>query len=1083
MMAKSIVLLFLVPLILISIMPYQDGAENEPWWNRSWAYRQEIIVPIDTTVALARFQPVDTTIVFEHPCWAPDEQQSSVRVIMQTNDLQLELESQIYGLNHTDASYISSCNLVFLIPENTTGDEQYYVYYSGSKTTVLQYPDHVSIEDSSYSYEPLPGYPFQSHFYKISQDGKVVYAVSQEGEFLWYSTSQYVTKLVDGATEMIPKNGEAAASFDFAYYYGEGLSAYNSTSQKLVSKEILTDGNLMVSCRIISRSNGDDLETTAVYTYYYCPTLQKRIQVHVTHTALRDCKIYSATDTDGSYASLQCGRIRSTSIQDLNFGMLYPYLHVYTDHNTTEEYPVDLNIQYNQNEPVLRLIGTNDDVDLGAKAWADFDEGANGTVHALLFSSNAVVKAGPGELDGIQLKMYESAYPHLPGLTNDVAGFECTRNAYEPGDGPRDYTIPKGFMASFEAEFFSAPTGGSSLVSQEADLFQSLARIKPSSETNTSPKQNETKRYNLTVVIHHAPAFSLGADLAVLTEHHFPYITIELYKNDQVMSSGTAVHLPSKPVTNSSATFFGKLIAVARTLDVRHLSIFKRAMFQSLEPGHYLVKVFKENPFFRITRQFIGYATVDLTYNKTINIYCTHEGSEQVILKDQHGNGIQGATVSFNDGSTVIVGNLTDQQGTALLTAPCGITKVYTMQILYNGFLVDNEYVPFHAIRAIVPLKRSLQLDQYDWTFTLIDTWGLPPGVEITPRLSSNDMKQPTPLNASEQEPGVFTYTQLLHAKYRLQMQYKSFSIEQNITIPAPETSVVFPATFPVTFHVVDTHGLTLTDAIITINRSGKTAKLTVQSPSTLTSLPPGDYTIAVFFHNNVIGRRPLTVSGERTVNLVTTQDPLFPALIIVIIIISGMILTTYSAMKKDLVMFFLVLAVCLVVIACVLPWWSLRGNSADVTTSSIFYLAPPQFVTMTKTASVLSGELSYAPELFTTIMSMIPVIIASSCILCVATIVFQQINKKRAHFVFLVGAILLFGGCLAAFSFAMMTYSQAGVGSFLGAGIVEVPVPGISNPLPIQCHWGPAEGFIVFIGAFIVLLVALLLSVIQKKK
>ena len=1083
MTTKSIVLCFLVPLILVPLLPYQVGAENERWWNESWAYRQELSIPIDTTVGLARFQPVDTTVMFEHPCWAPDEQRSSVRVIMQTKDALQELESQIYDLNHTDPNHISSCNLVFLIPENTTGEERYYIYYHELETAPSKYPDHVSIEDSSYSYEPLPGYPTQSHFYKISQDGFVVYAVSQEGEYLWYSTSQYVTKLVDGATEMIPQNGEVIASFDFAYYYGSGVSEYNSTSQQLVSKEILTDGNLMVSCRIASRSKGDDLETTAVYKYYFCPTPQKRIQADVTHTVLRDCVVDPTTDTDGTYATLQCGRVRSTSIQDLNFGKLYPYLHVYSDHNTTEEYPVDLNLEYNKDERIIRLIGTTDDVDLGSNAWADFDEGAAGAVHAILFGSTSVVKAGAGERDGIQLKLYESAYPHLPGLQNDVAGFECTRNAYEPGDGPPDYVIPKGFVASFEVEFFSASSGGPSLVAQEASLFQKLARLKPSSEMNAPPQRNETNRYTLTVTVHHAPSFPLGADLSVLTGRNFPFITVELYQNDQVVSSGTAVRLPMKPFTGSPATFFGRLVAAARAFDVRNLSVFKKFQFQSLEPGRYLVKVFKENPFFKPDRQYIGYATVDLEHNETIQVSCTREGSSRVILTDQHGNGIQGAVASLRANDIVIAENMTDQQGTAYLTAPCGITKEYTMQVIYKGFVVESERVPFQAIRTVVPLVRSLQIEQYDWTFTLMDTWGLPPAIEITPRLSSDDMKQPTVLSATKQELGVYTYTGLLPALYHLHLQYKSFSIEENVTIPASEASFVFPATFPVTFHVLDSHGLDLIDATITINRNGKTAELIKNSSSTQTSLPPGDYAISVVSHGDVVARRPLTVSGERTIDLVTTQEPMFPVLIIYIIAVLGVILFVYSVIKKDLFMFLSLVAVCLAVVACVLPWWSLAGNTSDVTTSSTFYLAPPQLVTTTRTVSVLAGELAYIPDLFTTIMSALPVVIAFGCFLCFISLAFRRINKKRMQLLTVLGAVLLFGVSSTAFSLAMTTYLQAGVGSFFGEGTVDISVPGIHTLVPILCHWGPAEGFIVFIVAIVVLLAALLFTVIKKKK
>jgi hypothetical protein len=643
--------------------------------------------------------------------------------------------------------------------------------------------------------------------------------------------------------------------------------------------------------------------------------------------------------------------------------------------------------------------------------------------------------------------------------------------------------IPKGFVASFEVEFFSAPSGGPSLVAQEANLFQTLAHLKPSSEMNAPQQRNETNRCTLTVTVHHAPSFPLGADLSVLTGRNFPFITVELYQNDQVVSSGTAVRLPMKPFTGSSATFFGRLVAAARAFDVRNLSVFKKFQFQSLEPGRYLVKVFKENTFFRTDRRYIGYATVDLEHNEMIQVSCTREGSGRVILTDQHGNGLQGALVSLRANDIVIAENMTDQQGTAHLTAPCGITKEYTLQVLYKGFVVESERVPFHVIRTVIPLVKSLQIEQYDWTFTLVDNWGLPPAIEITPRLSSDDMKQPTLLPATQQEPGVYTYTGLLPALYHLQLQYKSFSIEENVTIPASEASFVFPAAFPITFHVLDSHGLDLNDATITINRSGKTAELIHNSSSTQTSLPPGDYTISVVSNNVVIGRRPLTISGERTIDLVTTQGPLFPLVIIIIIIALGGMLFIYSIKKKDPILLLSLLAVCLAVVACVLPWWSLAGRSSEANTSSVLYLVPPQLVTITRTASVVTGELAYAPDLFITVMAVIPAVIAFGCLLCFASLAFKRIDKKRIQLLLILAGILLFVGSLTAFSFAITTYSQAGVGSFLGEGTVDVSVPGINTPVPILCHWGPAEGFIVFIVTIIILLAALLLSIIQKKR
>ena len=69
-MVKKVILCILVPFLLLSFLPTPVHAEDDPWWNQAWSYRQQIPIPIDTSITLAWYQPIDTTIMFEHPCWA-----------------------------------------------------------------------------------------------------------------------------------------------------------------------------------------------------------------------------------------------------------------------------------------------------------------------------------------------------------------------------------------------------------------------------------------------------------------------------------------------------------------------------------------------------------------------------------------------------------------------------------------------------------------------------------------------------------------------------------------------------------------------------------------------------------------------------------------------------------------------------------------------------------------------------------------------------------------------------------------------------------------------------------------------------
>jgi len=103
-----------------------------------------------------------------------------------------ELESQIYDLETSTDQYVESCNIVFIIPEIADGSEEYYVYYDDTEKPKTQYEDHVSISESYYRYEPISGYPLESSYYKIEDDGIIPYIVSQEGQFMGYNTGQHV---------------------------------------------------------------------------------------------------------------------------------------------------------------------------------------------------------------------------------------------------------------------------------------------------------------------------------------------------------------------------------------------------------------------------------------------------------------------------------------------------------------------------------------------------------------------------------------------------------------------------------------------------------------------------------------------------------------------------------------------------------------------------------------------------------------------------------------------------------------------------------------------------------------------------
>lgn len=1086
MMAKKIRVSFLIGVFLFCLVPLQFSASQDDWWNQDWSYRSELVLGHITRNSSAASQPVDTHLRFESPCWALNETTHSVRVICQNKNEPEELESQLYDLVHSDETHIVSCNIVFLIPPQIDGTERFFVYYDESPTTAVTYPDHVSLETSSYYYEPIPGYPLESHFYQIRQHDSLRYVVAKEGKFLWYTTSQCVTKLKEGSQEVAPKNSEAIASFEFVYYYAKELSEYSSTSQLLTATEILCDGNLLVCFKIISRSTDGNLQTTAVYKYFYNPTSVDRIQVHVVHEALKQCQVDKGTNTDGTYVSLQCGGIRSASIPDLNFGKIYPFFHFPSEQSTIEEYDVDLFPESTQKSPALWLLQTSDDVDMGKDAWVCFDEGTTGAVHAIVFGSTSVVKSGEDERDGIQLKAYESNYPHLPGLDYILAAVECDRNAYEKETSVKDTVIPEGFIAEFDAEFLSSPKGGVSLVESEARIFQALVPLKPSIKIDESSSDDSSvEQYALSVFVHAAPSFPFGSVFSAVTGRRFPYITVEVYRDTTKVYAGTAGRLPIQSTTVSSegSSVKDALIAAVHMIDFRNLSLFKKCSFEQLETGRYVIKIFKENPLLGNQRRFIGCKVVDLTKDSSVRLVCQPQGSCVVSLLDQQGHHVRDAKVMLLRDGLIIAENWTNSDGVALLSAPCNWKEPYQLLIHYQGFEVANESVRLRYSRIVVPLKKTIELQQYNWAFTLIDSWGLSPEIDVIPRLTSAAMRTPTVLFPNETSSDSYRFTNLVPATYVLQIQYKSFTVEKEIHIPSSDQSIEFPAVYPVSFHVYDSRGMELDDFTIQLSRREKSLEIPKDEPVVPVFLPPGTYGVQVLSQGTVIGKRAVKLLSERSVDLITNQEPIYPLVVVGLAVAFAVACMLASVIKKRFEYGFFGFIISFLVISLVFPWWMLQAVSSDIDFSSTLFLLPNTLITRATTSQVIAGELTLLPETFTLVMMLILLLTGVIVFLSALILVLYWRRKNQYRSLLIVSSLILSLCVVGLFIGAMAAFTEVGVGSISGQATLDVFIPGDEAANSLQCQWGLGVGFWLQILSVLLLVSTLILQLYQKMK
>ena len=1065
MSSKKIVTVAFIILVLTASLPIYktvgaSGVETLP-------FKQELEIPIDTGREEAKYQPVDLHVEFTHPCWARNETHSSVRVCYDDGTGLNELESQIYDLEFADETHIKSCNLVFLIPGEANGEEKYYVLYDSSETPPANYPDHVSVEDTHYFYEPISGQKMDFDYYKITQDGYVIYGVCQKGVLLGEGVSHTIIKLKPNSTEFESKNADQFASFAMSYAVDGPLQYTGTPRAETVSKNILVDGNLMVRVRIESVSPEDDMKTNGVYTYYYSPSPSvKRIVAHVNHEILKDIKVKGDEERDGTYAGLSTFKSRSATIDDMNVGNILPYLHIYGEDDSIKEYTIPTNPESHQPEWIL---STADDIDLGSKAWLCIDDPSTGKIHALVFQSNTGLLEG--EEEGIQVKASVKQVVKLPGLEADTGNLYASRNSYEK-NGEHNLVIPKGTNVSFDAEFVTFENKGYQAVDKESEMFQSLTKERPLSKGNVSAEEKK-QRFSLTTYVHFAPSFPLGSLLSAAVGKNFSYLYAELYKQGNVVSSGSISKLPlsgNMELNLKNTTLVEKIKTVLGLFDWRNFSFFKKIRFPNLEKGEYLVKIYKENPLFGKERKFIGFGVVDLKENETLHVFCRPEGSLEYNILDQNGRGIKGVKTFLIYNDVTVAEGLTDDNGSVVVKVPCSPFHPYTLRVLYTGFLVDEKEVRIRLKHHFKPLMEASSLSLYKLVLRVKDSWGLTPAVDLNPLLKSSKMFEPTSISAEKKSYGEYLFKGLYPSEYTVNLGYKSFVIKRNVTVNEDEVlEIVFPAEFNVDFELMNSYGLSLGDGKVILSRDGKNIEGETQNGEATFSVPPGLYNLKVVSDGKEVAKQTVDVKGNKGISIVTSKESIVHETVFYIGVILAAAAILFILWKRKLGIGVKLLTLAFILVAMVSPWWILTGDNGTVETTTKTLLYPSEMVTLTSSSSVSGGEVAAVPDVFTTVLGLLLLLLIVASTLILLTLFLQ--NRRRFSTISSVVAIALLIVTVVLFFYAMSQVTNIGVGSFSGNGDLDVTLPGEEGTVVLSCSWGPGVGFYLSIAAVLSLI------------
>ena len=80
----------------------------------------------------------------------------------------------------------------------------------------------------------------------------------------------------------------------------------------------------MIEFKIVSESKDKNIRTSNSYKYYYCPTANKRINVHVRHNVLKDTTVSGIINVDGRFAAIFSYHSKSERIEKMRFGKILP---------------------------------------------------------------------------------------------------------------------------------------------------------------------------------------------------------------------------------------------------------------------------------------------------------------------------------------------------------------------------------------------------------------------------------------------------------------------------------------------------------------------------------------------------------------------------------------------------------------------------------------------------------------------------------------------------------------------------------------------------------------------------------------
>jgi len=1139
----SVIVILLLFLLIIPTSLSEEN-NKDPWWDDDWSYRQRLILPINTSDKDTIYQPIDLFFEFENTCWAENEKKHSVRVIFQNDGRFKELESQIYNLNYEDDKHIISCGLVFLIPESANGEETYYVYYDEEETSVPEYTDRVGIKDAFFSYEPIRGIVIETWTYNIMQGDNIIYSVAKEGSFHKGSVSQQVLKMKEGAKSILPNQGDHTLSYGFLYYCKKNNEwEIYQTSEKLVKSEISIDGNLMVKVGIVSESENGLLRSTVFHKYYYSPDNDKSLYSNVKHEVVGD--LPESEEIEVFFMNAVNGVLKSSIIKELDYGKMPKYLHFYSDEELikTQEfdpYPESvweeiigkeedydfgsipwLSIDEGKTGKAHGIIFDSTNIISSAKDERD-------GMQILCYQSNNPNLPG---LDGRTSYIYIGRNFYEPNEPEDYSI-------------PRNYKVEfKSLYYSTENDGYEAVEKQAELYQSLID-YQPIEEeeIEEKVEENIDYKLTVYTHINPSLFLKKIGAnllfknsyfhvelidddsvvgFMPSGRLSFTEDYKIDWKNISILRNAVFNHQKPGRYIVKiflvNPVLGDEREFIG--------FDVIDLKEDTEAHINCKKQGKIKLAFIDQNE-----NKINDISTIVIKDENTIHrLECDSDGEtiiglptgfkESYILKSFY----KGFLIHEDEVALNFLNNMFPVKKTVDLEVydfkvkivdssgeiPDSDTKIslnskdmkesfiITPDRIENGFYYFDDLIPAEYKVSIeydsmkvkeninIPQKDSLLINLHDLTIHLKDLWEFSPEInESLIYIKSLDLDNPVTIYAEKISNGEYKIPNLLSGNYSVLINYRSTILKEDINIPAADNQIelVFPVVFNVTANVFDTHGYSLENAKVVFLRENKEVSGTTSDNGSLNfEIPPGIYTIKVYYNREIISQRKVDVLNDKTMNIVTNKEP-WGSYVVISIALALLIfigIFPYKYNKKNLFLKFL--SITLVITALVVPWWGISGSSTDphLETWTNLYIHPNNMITLTTDTDVIAGNIAIMEEMFTLLVDAILYLSIVSVIFIISNILIKSFTKyKKISVLFLFLSLVLMIGSVFAFYYASSILTEATVGSLFGSGTLNVVIYGENVFEQIQCSWGLKIGFLLFLISTISLLVLFLIDI-----